>query len=141
MMVREIKIEKRLKDGLEAYGFKCIKLVTPGSAGIPDRLILAPKWSPSPPVFVELKAPNKKERSLQTEVANDMRWRGCCVKNACDTFKKVDDLVDSMLLEAVWRIKWPDRIKLPEHILTKYRSLTYHIKEEDERGAVKNSNL
>lgn len=84
----ERTVEAKLK-WLEERGFKCLKLVTPGYNGPPDRLILRPKWSPGAPYFLELKRPGKAERALQEAVRDDWRARGCLVLDMCDTPERV----------------------------------------------------
>lgn len=98
----ESKVEARLKR-LENYGFKVLKLRTPGTSGVMDRMILMPKYSPGHPGFVELKAPSKNERPLQEAVRNDWRARGVRVLNMCDTIDRVDLLVEELMHEAGWR--------------------------------------
>lgn len=117
----EHDVEERLRTRLHKYGFKCLKLVTPGTSGTKDRLILMPAWAPSPPAFVELKRPDKAERALQSAVRDDWRGRGCNVLDMCDTYEKVDALVDDLLTKAVIRYcaggNYGD---LPEHIRNAY---------------------
>lgn len=105
----ERQVENRLKR-LESKGFKCLKLKTPGVSGVPDRLILMPKWSPGSPVFVEIKRPGKEERALQAEVRDDWLSRGCRVRPMCDTIEKVDALCTELQDEAERRV--PD-VSLP----------------------------
>lgn len=95
--MKESVVEKRLKTGLEAHGFKVIKLTCPGTNGVPDRLILRPKWSPGAPWVVEIKAPKLHERRLQEIVREDWRARGVLVLDMVDTPEKVDDLVAALL--------------------------------------------
>lgn len=91
----EKTVELRLKR-LEGMGFKVLKLRTPGVSGVPDRMILRPKYAPGPPMFVELKAPRKHERALQAAVRGDWRLRGVDVLDMCDTVEKVDALIDDL---------------------------------------------
>lgn len=96
--MREAPVEKRLTDGLQSYGFKVLKLTTPGTRGTPDRLILRPTWSPGPPWVIELKAPKKHEARLQELVRDDWRQRGIRVLNMVDTYEKVDMLIASLVV-------------------------------------------
>jgi len=60
--VREAGFERRLRLEIERRGGRALKLVAPGRAGVPDRLVLMPGgrvW------FVELKAPGRSPRPLQ----------------------------------------------------------------------------
>lgn len=60
--MREKEIEQKLVDTVKKHGGICPKFVSPGFSGMPDRIVLLPKGKFA---FVELKAPNKKPRSLQ----------------------------------------------------------------------------
>lgn len=50
----EKEIEKYLKAEVEARGWLCWKLVSPGTTGVPDRIVIGPHRQI---VFVELKKP------------------------------------------------------------------------------------
>lgn len=60
--MRERDIEKYLTDQVRKAGGRAYKFVSPGNAGVPDRLVLFPGGQAS---FVELKAPGKKPTPLQ----------------------------------------------------------------------------
>jgi hypothetical protein len=51
---REKEIERKLVKMVKSLGGRCPKWVSPGSAGVPDRIILLPKGRI---IFVELKRP------------------------------------------------------------------------------------
>lgn len=61
-MMRERKIEKKLVDAVKTQGGVCWKFVSPGTAGVPDRIILMPMGRIA---FVEVKAPGESPRKLQ----------------------------------------------------------------------------
>ena len=61
--MREKSIEQKLMKAVKAAGGICPKLVCPGFDGMPDRLVLLPCGRLG---FVEVKAPGKKPRPLQT---------------------------------------------------------------------------
>lgn len=126
----EATIENRLQL-LQSWGFKQLKLQTPGTAGTKDRLILQPKWSPAPPIFVEFKKPGKIERALQIAVRDDWRARGCDVRDMCDTVEKVKQLCSILLSEAVGRYIecFTSTNALPEHIYTSYMQARTIIKD------------
>jgi len=88
-MRNESDIERALKDRLEEHGFKVFKLYTPGNTGVMDRMILRPKYSPGPPMFVELKN-NKKLRPLQVARGMDWRDRGCVVLEPITTMTELE---------------------------------------------------
>lgn len=54
-MLDEKQIEKYLKEQIQARGWLCWKLVSPGTTGVPDRIVIGNKQI----VFVELKKPGK----------------------------------------------------------------------------------
>ncbi|CQR74986.1 VRR-NUC domain protein [Sporomusa ovata DSM 2662] len=58
----ERDIEKKLVAEVKKRGGLAVKLISPGMAGVPDRIVLLPK---SKMAFVELKALGKKLRPLQ----------------------------------------------------------------------------
>ena len=53
-MALEKDVEQRLRKGVEGLGGRCMKLVSQGNNGMPDRLVLLPDGRC---VFVELKRP------------------------------------------------------------------------------------
>lgn len=61
--VREKTVEQKLVKAVKAVGGIAPKLVSPGFDGMPDRLALLPGGRFA---FVEVKAPGKKARPLQT---------------------------------------------------------------------------
>ncbi|CAB0518882.1 VRR-NUC domain-containing protein [Corynebacterium diphtheriae] len=69
----EKHIEQQLTQHVKNLGGIALKLTTPGTAGIPDRLILLPKGHIG---FIELKAPNKKPRPLQQHRINQLQQLG-----------------------------------------------------------------
>lgn len=58
----EKQIEQKLVKAVKAAGGICPKLVSPGTDGMPDRMVLLPQGRMG---FVEVKAPEKKPRPLQ----------------------------------------------------------------------------
>ena len=60
--MREREIEGKLRDAVKAMGGVCWKFTSPGTAGVPDRIILMPNGRIA---FVETKAPGEKPRPLQ----------------------------------------------------------------------------
>lgn len=61
-MGKEKSIEQELVRAVRSTGGSCPKLVSPGTAGMPDRLVLMPGGRMA---FAETKAPGKKPRPLQ----------------------------------------------------------------------------
>lgn len=60
--MREKSIEEKLVAAVKAQGGICWKFISPGTAGVPDRIVLMPSGRIG---FVEVKAPSKKPRPLQ----------------------------------------------------------------------------
>ena len=60
--MNEVSVEKRLKKKVNENGGLALKLVSPGFAGVPDRLVL---FHDSRIAFVELKAPLEIQTSSQ----------------------------------------------------------------------------
>ncbi|AGG66894.1 VRR-NUC domain-containing protein [Corynebacterium callunae] len=58
----EQKIEKQLFEQVRKRGGKAYKLTSPGTAGMPDRMVCLPGGHLA---FIELKAPGQKPRPLQ----------------------------------------------------------------------------
>ena len=60
--MRESFIEEKLRKAVKQKGGICWKFTSPGTAGVPDRIILMPGGRIA---FVEVKAPGEKTRPLQ----------------------------------------------------------------------------
>lgn len=60
--MREKTIEAYLRDEVKKLGGRAYKFVSPGNAGVPDRLVCLPGGKAA---FIELKAPGKKPTALQ----------------------------------------------------------------------------
>ena len=60
--MRESFIEEKLTKAVKQNGGVCWKFTSPGTAGVPDRIILMPEGRIA---FVEVKAPGEKSRPLQ----------------------------------------------------------------------------
>ena len=71
--MREKVIEQRLVRAVKAENGMCPKLVSPGTDGMPDRMVLLPKGRIS---FVEVKAPGQKPRPLQARRHEQLRDLG-----------------------------------------------------------------
>ena len=71
--MREKQIEKKLVKAVKEEGGMCPKLVSPGTDGMPDRLVMLPKARIG---FVEVKAPGKGPRPLQVKRHKQLRDLG-----------------------------------------------------------------
>ncbi len=71
--MREQRIEQKLVKAVKAAGGLCLKFVSPGTAGVPDRIVLLPGGRIG---FVEVKAPGKVPRPLQAARHAQLRKLG-----------------------------------------------------------------
>lgn len=71
--LNEKQVELKLVDGVKGHGGIAPKFVSPGFAGMPDRLVLLPGGKLA---FVEVKAPGKKPRMLQVKRHEMLRELG-----------------------------------------------------------------
>ncbi len=89
-------IEKKLIKAVRAVGGIAPKLVSPGYDGMPDRLVLLPKGRMG---FVEVKAPGKKPRPLQTARLELLKRLGLKVY-VLDGEEQIEVIVDEIGGEA-----------------------------------------
>lgn len=68
--MRESALERKLVLEVKKIGGEAVKWTAPGTAGVPDRIVLLPNGRT---VFVEMKAPGKKMGPLQVRWA-DKLW-------------------------------------------------------------------
>ena len=71
--MREKEIEQKLVKRVNKVGGIALKFVSPGHAGVPDRLVLLPNGRMG---FVEVKAPDKQPRPLQAASHRKLRALG-----------------------------------------------------------------
>ena len=71
--LRERDIEQKLVKAVKTAGGICPKLVSPGTDGMPDRIMLLPEGRIG---FAEVKAPGKKPRPLQVKRHEQLRSLG-----------------------------------------------------------------
>ena len=86
----EKDIERHLRDGVRALGGLCLKFVTPGFTGVPDRIILLKGGVVA---FAETKRPGQRERQRQAFVQSKLRKLGFPVFGGVDSWQKVDDVL------------------------------------------------
>lgn len=87
----EKDVEAKLRRGVKALGCLCLKFVSPGYVGVPDRVILIPGGRL---IFVELKKPGERERPRQGYVQKVFRRYGLEVYDAVDSPEKVQAVID-----------------------------------------------
>ena len=90
--MREKAIEQKLVRAVKAKGGICPKLVCPGMAGMPDRLVLLPEGKMG---FVEVKAPGEKPRPLQTARHRILEWLGYRVY-VLDNPEEIGEIIDGI---------------------------------------------
>ena len=88
-MMREKQIEQKLVKAVKAEGGMCPKLVSPGTDGMPDRMVLLPKAHIG---FVEVKRPGAKPRPLQERRHNQLRDLGFLVL-VLDDPEKIPEII------------------------------------------------
>lgn len=86
--VRERAVERYLIDRCRTTRILCLKFVSPGVDGVPDRVLIAPART----LFAEVKRPGGRLRPLQRAVVARMRRHGADVR-VIDSFETVDALI------------------------------------------------
>ncbi len=71
--MEEKRIEQKLVRMTSQSVGVALKFISPGCAGVPDRLVLMPGGKAA---FVEVKAPGRKPRPLQIRRISQLRWLG-----------------------------------------------------------------
>ncbi|MBQ3703154.1 MAG: VRR-NUC domain-containing protein [Oscillospiraceae bacterium] len=94
--MRERQIEQKLVKAVCDAGGICPKMLSPGMDGMPDRLVLL---RPGRIGFVEVKAPGKTPRPLQTHRHSQLRALGFPVF-VLDDPKKIPWILEEV---AAWR--------------------------------------
>ena len=85
----EREIEAYLVRRVAQRGGKAYKFVSPGNAGVPDRLVVLPGGKV---FFVECKAPGEKPRPLQVAQISKLERLGCQVF-VIDSKESVDTII------------------------------------------------
>lgn len=90
--VRERQVEwKLVQEVRKKYGM-CLKFVSPGTAGVPDRIVLMPGGRMA---FVEVKRPGEKMRPLQLRRKRQIEQQG--FKVFClDDPEKIGEVLDEI---------------------------------------------
>lgn len=90
--MRENEIETKLVAAVKAVGGVCWKFTSPGTAGVPDRIILMPSGKIG---FVEVKAPGKKARPLQEVRIRTLR-KLCFKVFVLDHSEQIGGIIDAI---------------------------------------------
>lgn len=75
--MKESAIEAKLRDGIRKLGGRAYKFISPGNAGVPDRMVILPGGKI---VFVELKTESGRLSSVQKFQIGQMEAMGCDVR-------------------------------------------------------------
>ncbi len=87
--MREVTVERHLRKQIVKLGGLCMKFVSPGYRGVPDRIVLLDGGEL---IFVELKAPNKKLKEHQERMHKILHGLGFSVVTI-DSLETVDGFV------------------------------------------------
>lgn len=74
---KEKQIETKFREKIKSLGGKAYKFVSPGTAGVPDRLVILPGGKIG---FAELKRPGGKLTKIQKRQLDFIKSLGCFVK-------------------------------------------------------------
>ena len=89
-MENEKDTEAFLRDEVRALGGRSYKWVSPGCAGVPDRIVILPNGRI---FFIELKSERKTSSAQQRKRQTELRALGCTVYADVDTKEKVKELL------------------------------------------------
>lgn len=87
--MKEYAVEKHLVQKTQECGGICLKFISPGIAGVPDRIVILPGGKIG---FAEMKAPGKKPRRLQRNVLRKLYRLGCIVC-VIDNLKSAENFI------------------------------------------------
>ena len=93
--MRENEIEAKLVDAVKAAGGVCWKFTSPGTAGVPDRIVLMPSGRIG---FVEVKAPGETPRPLQRSRLKLLRrlgFKAFVLDNTSDIPKIIEEVMQN----------------------------------------------
>lgn len=91
--MREKSIEEKLVEAVKAVGGVCWKFTSPGTAGVPDRIVLMPFGMIA---FVEIKAPGETPRPLQRSRLKLLRrlgFKAFVLDNMADIQKIIEEVM------------------------------------------------
>lgn len=99
MDILERDLERKFKDSMETLGCLVFKFVSPGKAGVPDRLVVMPGGRC---FFVEMKRPGGKLRPLQTFWKDRLEAQGAGYY-VIDNFDGIEAVMRAVVEESVVR--------------------------------------
>lgn len=89
---RERDIERRLAAAVKKHGGLCPKFVSPGTDGVPDRIVLMPGGRLA---FVEVKTPGMTLRPLQVQRKRQLELLGFKVY-VLDAAEQIDEILKAI---------------------------------------------
>lgn len=95
--VQEWKVEDRLFKRVKQQGGLAFKFISPGYAGVPDRIVIAPGGRIA---FVELKTTGMKPRKLQVKRIDMLKKLGCQVY-VVDSYESVEEMIKEVFKDEV----------------------------------------
>ena len=90
--MREKDVERKLVSAVRNAGGLALKFVSPGMAGVPDRLLLFPGGRAA---FCEVKAPGEKPRPLQVHRMEQLRELGFRVY-VVDSVERIRGMIEEI---------------------------------------------
>ena len=90
--MNEKYIEQKLRDAVRSAGGLALKFVSPGTNGVPDRILLMPEGRA---FFAETKAPGQKLRPLQERRKKQLESLGFKVY-VIDSIEKTGEMIDEI---------------------------------------------
>lgn len=101
--MRENFIEKKFAEAVKKTGSLSLKFTSPGTAGVPDRIVLIPGGRI---LFVELKKPGEKLRPLQEKRKKDFENLGFKVE-VVDTIQRIEEVCHEICTTQLPGIRHP----------------------------------
>lgn len=89
-MESEKDTEAYLCKEAKRHGGRAYKFISPGCAGVPDRIVVLPGGRI---FFVETKSQGKTSTTLQKKIQCELRELGCTVYAEIDTKQKVNEIM------------------------------------------------
>ena len=89
----EKRIERRLVEGVQKAGGLCLKFISPGRVGVPDRVIISPAGRG---VFAEVKTETGKLSKRQEFMLDELRKRNADVRVLCG-LKDVESFLQEVM--------------------------------------------
>lgn len=96
-MESEKDTEAYLCKEAKRHGGRAYKFISPGCAGVPDRIVVLPGGRV---FFVETKSQGKTSTTLQKKMQRELRGLGCTVYEEIDTKQKVREVFQHELSAA-----------------------------------------